>query len=163
MKNLIAIAIVVALLSGGANFLVAQKKSTAVALGLSIGTTIPACWFSAEIGSPELFVISLVLLPSAGHYYARQVTPACIFTGARTAVVVGGLLLMEEAFQEDPSAAGLVVTPVALGVFAACAIISVIDWALVPTSVQRYNESLQLKPEIDLNEKSYGIGFVYRF
>jgi hypothetical protein len=175
MKNIMAIALILVLLSGGTNFLEAQRKSTNVALALSIGAPTAVCLLAAGVKSPELFLGSVVVLPSAGHYYAGQIGTAFLFTGLRGATVAGGVVLFgslvqslgEEIEEGDAAWAG----PILLGSAAAvgivtlgmCVVISLVDWMYIPSSVDKYNERMQIRPEIDLKEKRYGIGFVYHF
>ena len=157
MKNIMAIAIIIVFLSGSTNFLEAQKKRTGIALWLSIGVPALVCGAGGLLEAPPLIVVGAGVGPSSGHFYAEQWAPGLIFTGLCTATV-GIAMTAAPDITHEPSSAG---------VFALCGItycvVTIVNLALVPSSVNRYNRSLQIKPEIDLKEKRYSVGFVYRF
>ena len=97
-----------------------------------------------------------------------KVTPAVIFISLRSATILGTILLAREAAREFHDSweigKGMGIAAITFGGgLIVCGVITLIDWSLVPSSVRKYNERLQIKPEIDLKEKRYGIGFVYRF
>ena len=161
MKNTVAILTIFILLSGGINLLEA-KKSTALALGLSVGA--PALgWVAAEhFGSITLATIAVTVCPSAGHFYAEQLGPAAVFTGLRTITIVGAVLIVQEAIRTDPEYGGFAIVPVGMIALGMCGALSLVEWLFIPSSVQRYNERFEIKPEIDFQNARYGIGFVYR-
>ena len=164
MKNVIAIAVILVLLTGGTNFLEAQNKSTTLALGLSVGVPVLGCFAAYKVGSRELFLMALAVGPSTGHFYAGQWGTGLLFTGLRTATIAGSIFLAIgvalQAYNSDDLYAGLGVLAIGFG---ACCVISMVDWMRVPSSVHKYNERLQIKPEIDFKDRRYGIGFVYNF
>lgn len=169
MKNVVVIAFILVLLSAGTNFLEAQQKSTALALGLSIGVPVVGCLTTAALEAWMPFMIILAIGPSAGHFYAEQWSTGFVFTGLRTATLgVSTILAISELLGTygetgDPLFGFLRGADVFAVGFTVCCVIAVVDWAFVPSSVRKWNERLQFKPEIDLNKKRYGVGFVYRF
>ena len=165
MKNVIAIAVILVLLTGGINSLEAQNKSTTLALGLSVGVPVIGCFAAYKVGSPELFLIALAAGPSTGHFYAGQWGTGLLFTGLRTATIAGSIFLaIGVALQTYDSYDGLLAGGGVLAIgFGVCCVISMVDWMRVPSSVYKYNERLQIKPEIDFKDSRYGVGFVYNF
>ncbi len=159
MKNTIAIAVILVLLTGGTNSLEAQNKLTTLALGLSVGVPVIGCFAAYKTGSPELFLIALAVGPSTGHFYAGQWGTGLLFTGLRTATIAGSIFLAigVAAYDSYDSYAGLGVLAIGFG---ACCVISMVDWMRVPSSVHKYNERLRIKPEIDFKDRRYGVGFV---
>jgi hypothetical protein len=150
MKKTAALFIVIALLAGIPNVLHAQEKSTALALGLSI--TAPAlCLFTG----PGI-VLGLTVAPSAGHIYAGQWGRGLMFSGLRTAAIVVAV------YPALPYVTGENMGRIWIGL-GACGFITLIDWFMVPSSVQKYNERFQIQPEIDPSEGTYSIGISYRF
>lgn len=164
MKHFVVIAFMLVFLSGHANFLEAQEKSTAVALGLSIGIPVAGCVTTYALESSIPFLLIFAVGPSTGHFYAEQWTTGLIFTGLRTATMTAFItwamieVLQVSDFPENLMEGGAVLS---IG-FAVCCTITAADWICVPGSVRRWNERVQLKPEINLRENRYGVGLVYR-
>lgn len=144
------------LLAGAANCLEAGQRSVPVALGLSIGVPIVGCYATWE-GSDALFLTSLIVAPSLGHFYAGQWGRGLLFTSLRTLAVFGTTYLA--------LGSGNIIQFFGffyIGVSAYC-LITLADWITVPFSAQKYNERFQIKPEIDLQHEQYGINLSYRF
>jgi hypothetical protein len=165
MKNVIAIAVILVFLTGGVNSLEAQNKSTTLALGLSVGVPVLGCFAAYKVESPELFLIALAVGPSTGHFYAGQWGTGLLFTGLRTATIAGSIFLaIGVLLQTYDSYDGLLAGGGVLAIgFGVCCVISMVDWMRVPSSIHKYNERLQIKPEIDFKDRRYGVGFVYNF
>jgi len=165
MKNVIAIAVILVLLTGGINSLEAQNKSTTLALGLSVGVPVAGCLTAYALESPIPFLLIFAVGPSTGHFYAENWTTGFAFTGLRTATMTVFIIwAMAEVLQTYDLYEGFAHGGAVLGIgFAVCCAISVVDWAFVPTSVRKWNEKLQLRPEIDFKNRRYGVGFVYNF
>jgi hypothetical protein len=77
VKNTVAIVIICTLISGSINLLEA-KKSTALALGLSVGVPTLGWWAGDQLNSLPLSLVAITIGPSAGHFYAEQVITALI-------------------------------------------------------------------------------------
>lgn len=155
MRNVMAIAVIVVLILGGTNFLEAQRKSTAVALGLSIGVPAMAAGLGAVTKSELLLAVGLGVGPSLGHFYAEQPILGAIFASLCTASACAFFLpkWSSDAFAQT----GRAYIGIGYCVF------TLVDLVLVPFSVHRYNRKLQIQPEIDAIEKRYGVSFVYHF
>lgn len=168
MKNVFVILIILSILSGSINFLEAQQRSTALALGLSIGVPVVGC-LTTYAFEPALSMVILAIGPSAGHFYAEQWTTGLVFTGLRTATlglstVIAIAQLWDEFSETGDPWYGFVrgAEVFAMGI-TVCCVIAVVDWIYVPASVNKYNERLQIRPQINLREKQYSIGLAYRF
>lgn len=121
------------------------------------------CGWTMIIGGP-------IIGPSAGHFYAEQWFHGVKTAGARLALggtgcissIVLAILIVKGVDPEDLDEWAISAIPTGL---ACIAVIGhgVYDIITVPRSVRKYNEKLQLGPEINLKEKRYGIGVVYRF
>ncbi len=150
MKKFIIACIILILLAGTTNHLHAQEKSTALALGLSITAPV-LCLFTG----PGL-VLGLTVAPSTGHFYAGQWVRGFVFSGLRTAAIIAAAIPALPYVTEEDKAYILI----CLG---ACGFITLIDWFMVPSSVEKYNERFQIEPEIDPIDGRYGIGISYNF
>jgi hypothetical protein len=167
MKNAVIIIIVLLLLAGTTNHLHAQEKSTTLALGLSMGVPLTTYFAGMSGLLPGIFLPSLLITPNLGHFYAGQWGRGILFTGLRTTVVLGTYVALisnarasyynyiEEGIYES---VGIAVIGLSL-----CGAVTLLDWAFVPSSVQKYNERFQIEPEINLQNGQYGLGFSYRF
>jgi hypothetical protein len=149
MKNAIKINITLIILAGAINVVHAQRKSEAVALGLSIGCPTVCCL--NDCGLP----LALTIAPSAGHYYAGHWGTGLIFTGLRitTLLVMAYPLLPDDKYKKTTG-----VTFTCIGV---CGFITLIEWSLIPSSVEYHNARCQIKPEIDLQGCQYSLGISY--
>ncbi|UCC11782.1 MAG: hypothetical protein JSW02_10625 [candidate division WOR-3 bacterium] len=151
MKNIITIIIVLFLLAGSINHLNAQRRSETLALGLSIGCSAICCL--NDCGLP----LALTFTPSLGHYYAGSWSTGLIFTGLR----VTTLMAMSYPLLPDDTAdtnTGMVFTCIGI-----CGFITLIEWSLIPTSVEYHNARLQVKPEMDIQNGEYALGISYNF
>ena len=150
MKTMISIIINIILLLGVTNSLHAQKKSPALALGFSIGVPVLSLFTGPGI------IMGLTVAPSLGHMYAGQWGRAQLFTGLRTTA----LLVAALCEFPDTASGNMGFFYIGLGMWG---VTTLIDWCMVPSSVEKYNERFQLQPEINLNDGTYGIGISYRF
>jgi len=167
MKNVVVIIIILLLLAGTTNHLHAQEKSTTLALGLSIGVPLTTYFAGMSGLLPGIFLPSLLITPSLGHFYAGQWGRGVLFISLRTTVLLGMYVALmsnsrasyyysiEEGIYESVG--------IAVIGFSLCGAVTLIDWAFVPSSVQKYNTRFQIEPEIDLQNGQYGLGFSYRF
>ncbi len=155
MKNVVIITIILFLLAGTINRLHAQERSTAFALGLSIGVPVVGC-FATYSSSPELFLFFFGITPSLGHFYAGQWGRGIGFTALRATFMVATLGAIVGAHDLATALEFFLV-----GVTGCCTI-TVADWIMVPSSVRKYNERFEIQPEIDLQNGSYGLGISYR-
>ena len=146
----VSLFIILILLAGTINHLHAQEKSTALALGLSISAPV-LCLFTG----PGI-ILGLTVAPSTGHFYASQWGRGFIFSGLRTAAIIAAVIPALPYVNEED------MTYILIGL-GACGFITLIDWYMVPSSVEKYNQRFQITPEININEGSYGIGFSYHF
>jgi hypothetical protein len=151
MKNVVTIIIVLFLLAGTINHLHAQRKSETLALGLSIGS--PAICCLNDCGLP----LALTFTPSLGHYYVGSWSTGLIFTGLRIAT----LMAMSYPVIPDDTVetnTGMVFTCIGI-----CGFIALIEWSLIPTSVEYHNARLQIEPEMNLKNGEYALGISYNF
>ena len=125
-------------------------------MGLSIGVPAIAAGLGVITKFEPLLVFGLGVGPSLGHFYAGQTLPGVIFASLCTASA-GAFFLPDWDTGDVMAQGGLLCIGIGYCVFAT------IDLVLVPFSVRRYNKDLQIRPEIDLSEKRYGVGFVYHF
>lgn len=167
MKNVIVIIIILLLLAGTTNHLHAQEKSTALAMGLSIGIPLMS-YCATEIGglSPNVLVPSLFITPSLGHFYAGQWGRGILFISLRSMVVLGTYMALvsnisNNWYDIDHS----MQTSLEIGLIglSLCGAVTLMDWAFVPSSVEKYNERFHIEPQINLQNGNYGLGFSYRF
>lgn len=152
-----------------------EPKSEVAAVVWSIGSTIIPCgvglWLNCQDGAEShwrsvcgasAIIGSIIIGPSAGHFYAEQWGRG--FAGAGLRTVVGGITALLVFYVSTGEAYN---TAEVLGWIGAGATLGIICWdiASVPASVRKYNEgfNIQIKPILNLKEKRYGIGFVYRF
>ena len=150
MKNITAIIILLVLLAGIPRVLQAQEKSTTLALGLSITAPV-LCLFTG----PGI-ILGATIAPSAGHFYAEQWGRGLVLSGLRTAALIAVVYpALPEVTSENM---GRVL--IGLGV---SGFITLVDWFMVPSSVEKYNERFQIEPRINLQSGNYGIGISYNF
>lgn len=152
-----------------------EPKSEVAGVVWTIGSTIIPCgvgiWLNCQDGAESdwrsvcglsAIIGSIIIGPSAGHFYAEQWGRGFAGIGLRTAV--GGTTALLGYYAAVGEAWGAVEVLWWIG---AGATLGVICWdiASVPASVRKYNKGLniQIKPNLNLKEKRYGIGFVYRF
>jgi hypothetical protein len=157
MKNIISIIIVMVLLAGTTDFLHAQKKSLSAALGLSVLVPVAGCYAGVRLESAELFLLSFGIAPSLGHFYAGQWGRGIAFIGIRSLVMVGTVSMTIQSHDLDDALGALV-----LGLCGCCTV-TLIDWIMVPSSVQKYNERFQIEPQINLQNDQYSLGISYNF
>jgi len=162
-----------------------SKKSTIVAICWSLGASIipPAAgmlmlstkthpdWVNYCGGT--LIAAGFLVGPSIGHFYAGQGSRGMKYI--RTRLIIGasgciGSLLLFAMLKPRLSTVDDLGKEIICGIPISLAALSIIghdlyDISTVPSSVQRYNSSLQLqiRPEINLIDKRFGIGFVCRF
>lgn len=170
MKNTAVIILVLLLLTQGLYSQERNEKSTGAALGLAIGVTA----LSTGIGfvtvdqpgfSAPLLISGSCIAPSLGHIYAGNWGRAGLFIGLRGATLVGAILLVNAATSNASGIGENIDAGIGTAMFGCAVGIALIswDWALTPSSVQEYNNRLNIKPEIDLKNKAYGVGFTYHF
>jgi hypothetical protein len=145
------------LLAGTTDFLHAQKKSAALALGLSVVPSVAGCYHGLHNGLSPMVLASLFIAPSLGHFYAGQWKYGLAFIAARSLVMGGSILLASGSDNTDEKFGTYFLTA------CTCCAISLADWIMIPFSVREYNERFQIKPEIDLQDGTYGIGISYNF
>jgi hypothetical protein len=150
MKKVIPLLIFLVLVTGINSHLHAQEKSTALALGLSIGVPVLSLLTGPGI------IVGLTVAPSAGHFYAGQWGRGLVFSGLRTAV----LLVAAASALPYPTSENMGTFYIGLGIWGA---ITLVDWCMIPSSVEKYNKRFQFTPEININDGNYGIGFSYHF
>lgn len=162
-----------------------SKKSTIVAICWSLGASIipPAAgvlmlstkthpdWVNYCGGT--LIAAGFFVGPSAGHFYAGQGSRGMRYIKTRLIIGAGGCigsLLLYAILKPSLMTSYDLGKSIICGIPISLAALSIIihdlyDIYTVPSSVQRYNSSLQLqiKPELNLIDKRFGIGFVYRF
>lgn len=182
MRRITALVIIIVFLSGGLYPVEAQEvkrpKSGRTAVYWSLGATLIPCvpvmiW--GGTGMSGLIGVSLLIGPSAGHFYAHQWGRGLKTAGLRLGIgVVGvfgasfvGLIGAESFDTEDINwEAFWVVAGIAGGCIVGSA---VYDIATAPASVRKYNESigimgrLNFVPRLNMKNKSYGLSVVYRF
>ena len=136
-------------------------KSEALAVGLSLGATvipIAVVYGTADDENSYWFLLpaftGIVMGPSMGHFYAEQWGHGFRTVGVRLGICALGCMGMGLAAGTGGE--------IALGALVAHALW---DIAQAEKSAYKYNENItiRIQPEINLKEKRYGIGFVYRF
>jgi len=158
-----------------------KSKTAAVLWSIGVTTIAPALgilldWSDERRGDWRTpcgwigILGGFILGPSTGHFYAEQWGRGLKTVGIRVGIGVAGItgtsilgmLIVEGIDPEDFPEIMISLIPTAL---AAAAIVGhgVYDITTTPESVRRYNEKVQLKPEINLKEKRCGLGIVYRF
>ncbi|KPK70803.1 hypothetical protein AMJ87_08285 [candidate division WOR_3 bacterium SM23_60] len=151
MERGIAVVIILTLFLGGVTHLSAQRKSTYVGLGLSLGAPVAVFGISALTRSDDVFYVGMIVAPSAGHFYAHQWSRGLMFSSLRAGFAGLGYLTYIDLF------------------IIGAAVITIIDIVSVPESVRQYNESLlstgkvHIMPQIDPQNERYGISLVYCF
>ena len=151
MKNVVTIIIVLFLLAGTINHLHAQRKSETLALGLSIGCPVVCCLH--DYGLP----LALTFTPSLGHYYAGQWGTGLIFTGLRitTLMAMSYPLIPNDTAETNP---GMIFACIGI-----CGFITLIEWSMIPASVEHHNTRFQVEPEMDVLNSEYSLGISYNF
>ena len=151
MKNLIAVFIILVLVSGIFTVLEAQRKSETLALGLSIGC--PAVGCLNDCGLP----LALSFTPSFGHFYVGSWGTGLIFTGLRLATLMAMSypVLPDETTEVNK---GMMFTCIGI-----CGFLSLIEWSMLPASVEYHNARFQVKPEMDIQNGEYALGVSYNF
>lgn len=151
MKNSITACIILLLLTGASNILHAQRKSETIALGLSIGC--PAVCCMNDCGLP----LAMSFAPSLGHYYVGSWGTGLIFTGLRIATLMAMSypLLPDTTFDNN--------TGIAFACIGVCGFITLIEWSLIPRSVEYHNTRFQIKPELDVQNDEYSLAISYNF
>lgn len=168
MERGIAVVIILTLFVGGVSYLHAQEKSTAFAMGLSVGIPLVSLAAAGLVGGDAAGYLALAgfgVGPSTGHFYADQWGRGLVFSGLRCGIgcLAWGLSAAHAGSTPGPEVAFAYVGGMSV------LIIAIIDIASVPSSVRKYNESLQttgrldLIPRIDPKNERYGISIVYRF
>jgi len=151
MKNITTVFFALALLAVTTDLLHAQRKSETIALGLSIGC--PAVCCMNDCGLP----LALSFAPSLGHYYAGSWGTGLIFTGLRIATLMAMSypLLPDTTFNNN--------TGIAFTCIGVCGFIALIEWSLIPRSVEYQNARLHIEPEMTLQNEEYSLGISYNF
>jgi hypothetical protein len=149
-------------------------KSEAVAVGLSLGATvIPIALVYGTVHDENSYwsllpaITGLVIGPSIGHFYAEQWGHGFKTVGVRLGICVLGYTGMTLDRRSNANFWDAFHNELLVGTIAAGALIGHALWdiAQAEKSAYKYNESIkiQIQPDINLKEKRYGIGFVYRF
>jgi hypothetical protein len=132
-------------------------------LGITLNTVNRSWTYKNTYGSIWM-TTGMCACPSLGHVYARNWSRACLFTLLRGITYAGTLLLAESIDEKAQTLNEYVVEYLVLiGGGSLYVTLTVTDWLLISSSIHKYNEKLMIKPEIDFQKKSYGIGLIYTF
>jgi len=154
---------------------VREPKSKGAALRWSLAATLVPVLTAYLISTKENVstepwlicgIPGLLIGPSTGHFYAGQWGRGLKTAGMRFGVIASTIVLLGSAVlsEEYESAEGI-----ALAGLLAFSGLVLYDIATVPQSVEKHNEFLEMKgkvllaPEIDMQNKRYGIGVRYFF
>ncbi len=119
-----------------------------------------------------MIVSSVFIGPSVGHFYAGQWGRGFKTIGIRLGIGAAGILTTASLFSAldvstDPADIDkFLISTLPLGLAASLIIVQgIYDISATRKSVRKYNErlNLQLQPEINLQEKRFGVGLLYRF
>lgn len=152
-----------------------KEKSKSVAVNWSMGATLfpimlGVSGFSFVPAQGVLVCAGIAFGPSMGHFYAHQWLRGFATTGLRIGLgYLGAMAGLYSLYSIEFDDASPVFFLVSIGSAAGIIGSVIYDWATAPASVQKYNEGLKTKfdlnfvPNIDIKEKKYGLSVVYNF
>jgi len=142
---------------------VAKQKSTFVGLTLSAsGVVVPIATGFVIEPRAVLFATGVMIGPSIGHWYAGQWGRGLVTIGLRLGGVALGAVGYSAAWSSSESAEAMIFPILAVVIIGGTGIY---DFVTISSSVRKYNEkqTMEIKPELDLERKQYGLKIVYHF
>jgi len=146
-----------------------KPKSEGIASALSLGTTVIPAGLGFLVKNYYLSATGIIVGPSVGHFYANQWSRGLKSAGLRAGIIAVPVALLIWGDVSQDLGKLLLVFLTSIPATGILAYLTINDIATAPSSVRKYNESIDkmgnvyFVPKIDIKEESYELSVVYCF